>query len=130
MKILKKNHLKIIIFTAVKYCSIMHGHVCVMNLSYPTFQWRLNISVGHFISQSVWEKMFENCGLTTDNGSIYIIRLTRGPSAQVPLIVMKTCKRKTVGGHILLFRLKKALINWKNAILLFLFDSQFENRLV
>ena len=23
-------HLKIIIFTAVKYCSILHGHVCVM----------------------------------------------------------------------------------------------------
>ena len=30
----KKNvtifHLKITIFTAVKYCSILHGHVCVM----------------------------------------------------------------------------------------------------
>ena len=24
-------HLKIIIFTAVKYHSILHGHVCVMN---------------------------------------------------------------------------------------------------
>ena len=30
----KKNittfHLKIVIFIAVKYCSILHGHVCVM----------------------------------------------------------------------------------------------------
>ena len=30
MKIYKKKHLKIIIFTAVKYCSILHGHICVM----------------------------------------------------------------------------------------------------
>ena len=29
-KNIKKFHLKIIIFTAVKYCSILHGHVCVM----------------------------------------------------------------------------------------------------
>ena len=27
---IKIFHLKIIIFTAVKYCSILHGHVCVM----------------------------------------------------------------------------------------------------
>ena len=26
----KKNHLKIIIFTAVKYCCILHRRVCVM----------------------------------------------------------------------------------------------------
>ena len=34
----KKNirifHLKIIIFIAVKYCRILHGHVCVMTLAY------------------------------------------------------------------------------------------------
>ena len=29
-KNIKKFHLKIIIFTAVKYCCILHGHVCVM----------------------------------------------------------------------------------------------------
>ena len=27
---IKKNHLKINIFTAVKYCCILHGRVCVM----------------------------------------------------------------------------------------------------
>ena len=36
----KKNvsffHLKITIFTAVKYCSILHGHVCVMYLKTKT----------------------------------------------------------------------------------------------
>ena len=30
MKIIKTFHLKIIIFTAVKYCSILHGRVFVM----------------------------------------------------------------------------------------------------
>ena len=30
-KNIKKFHLKNIIFTAVKYCSILHGHVCVMS---------------------------------------------------------------------------------------------------
>ena len=30
MKIFKTFHLKIIIFTAVKYCCILHGRVCVM----------------------------------------------------------------------------------------------------
>ena len=30
MKKLKIFHLKIIIFTAVKYCCILHGRVCVM----------------------------------------------------------------------------------------------------
>ena len=29
-KNIKNFHLKIIIFTAVKYCCILHGHVCVM----------------------------------------------------------------------------------------------------
>ena len=29
----KKNHMKIIILTAVKYLSILHGHVCVMVFS-------------------------------------------------------------------------------------------------
>ena len=31
-KIFKKNHLKMNIFTAVKYCCILHGRVCVMEL--------------------------------------------------------------------------------------------------
>ena len=31
-KNIKKNYLKIIIFTAVKYCCILHGRVCVMML--------------------------------------------------------------------------------------------------
>ena len=31
-KNIKTNHLKIIIFTAVKYCCILHGHVCVMHV--------------------------------------------------------------------------------------------------
>ena len=30
MKIVKNIKLKTVIFTAVKYCSILHGHVCVM----------------------------------------------------------------------------------------------------
>ena len=30
IKIDKIFHLKIIIFTAVKYCNILHGRVCVM----------------------------------------------------------------------------------------------------
>ena len=37
MKIVKKNQLKIVFFTAVKNCSILHGHVFVMacySLSY------------------------------------------------------------------------------------------------
>ena len=32
-KNIKKFHLKIIIFTALKYCNILHGHVCVMSFS-------------------------------------------------------------------------------------------------
>ena len=32
IKILKKNQLKIVIFTAVKNCRILHGHVFVMEL--------------------------------------------------------------------------------------------------
>ena len=31
-KTIKNFHLKITIFTAVKYCSILHGHVCVMTI--------------------------------------------------------------------------------------------------
>ena len=35
-KNIKNFHLKIINFTAVKYCCILHGHVCVMNLCSDT----------------------------------------------------------------------------------------------
>ena len=35
---LKKKSLKIVIFTAVKYCSILHGHLCVMKVHERSFQ--------------------------------------------------------------------------------------------
>ena len=34
MKNIKSFHLKLILFTAVKYHSILHGHVCVMKRGY------------------------------------------------------------------------------------------------
>ena len=33
-------HLKVIIFTTVKYCSILHGHVCVMSQDFFCLFWR------------------------------------------------------------------------------------------
>ena len=35
-------HLKIIIFIAVKYCSILHGHVCVLTVCYSLCQTNKN----------------------------------------------------------------------------------------
>ena len=34
MNIVEQFEPKIVILTAVKYCSILHGHVCVMHLGY------------------------------------------------------------------------------------------------
>ena len=45
-KNIKKFHLKIIIFTYMKYCSILHGHVCVMEaLKDPVFNYDIALSV-------------------------------------------------------------------------------------
>ena len=66
--IFKKNHLKIIIFTAVKYHNILHGHVCVMigfntNLIMFNSRYRIYVcSFPQFISQclkSFYFKIFE-----------------------------------------------------------------------
>ena len=58
----KKNitifHLQIIIFTVVKYCSILHGRVCVMS----------------FMLMKFLNKMFYTHYNNDDNDSIYYIR--------------------------------------------------------
>ena len=53
-----KNHLKMNIFTAVKYCYILHGRVCVMNvcqISKGSLEYRGFVKMSHCILTLMWD---------------------------------------------------------------------------
>ena len=78
MNVLSKNkrnsiifHLKIIVFTAVKYCCILHGRVCVMTYA----QGRLRIACASALfcqgGQSVRQNKKNGMGTYGDSRSFY-----------------------------------------------------------
>ena len=63
MKKVKKNLLKIVIFTAVKYCCILHGPVCVMQHEHTLYVCLTHIAVRATISSP---------GTTTGVGAVTV----------------------------------------------------------